>query len=220
MNIVIVGAGGHGKVILNILQHDPDTKLVGFVDDDANSHHTMIDGFPVLGSIDSLPALTPRYQLDGAIIAIGDNRIRGELFGRMKEWRLTLKSAIHPHAFIARDVKIGEGVVIAAGAIIGTGSRIGNNVIINTRAIIDHEDIIEDHVHISPGVTIAGKVVIGQYSHVGLGVTVVQDLTIGENATVGAGAVVLADIPANTTAVGVPARVIKYKKSDKEEISG
>lgn len=212
MNVVIVGAGGHGKVVQDILQRDPDVKLKGFVDDDKTSHGKTIDGVPVLGSISSLPDLVAGHKIEAAVIAIGDNRVRGELFRKMKGLGLKLKSAIHPDALIARDVEIGEGVVIAAGAVINVGTTVGDNVIVNTGAVIDHNNVIGDHSHISPGVSLSGGVRVGKYAHVGLGVTVVEHLHIGENATVGAGAVVLADVPANTTAVGVPAKIIKRKE--------
>ena len=219
MNIVIVGAGGHGKVVLDILRRDPDVKVIGFVDDDKTSHGKIIDGIPVLGGLSSLPELIPLYKMDGATIAIGDNIVRARLFDKMKELGLKPQRAIHPDALIARDVEIGEGVVIAAGVAISVGTRIGNNVIINTGVVIDHDNIIEDHTHISPGVNLAGRVTVGKYTQVGLGATVVEDLTIGGNTTIGAGAVVLSDVPANATAVGVPARVIKHKKPAKDGVS-
>ena len=219
MNVIIIGAGGHGKVVLDILQHDSDADLIGFIDDDVTSHDKIIDGLRVLGSVNSLSKLIAVYKVDAAIIAVGDNKVRAELFDKMKGLGLKLKGAIHPDALIARDVEVGEGVVIAAGAVINTGGRIGNNVIINTGAVLDHDDVIEDNAHISPGVKLAGRVTVGKYTHVGLGVTIVEDLTIGENTTIGAGAVVLANIPANTTAVGVPARIIKHKSPSKNEAS-
>ena len=219
MNVVIVGAGGHGKVVLDILQRDRDVNPVGFIDDDKTSHGTIIDGLPVLGGINALPDLIPLHKLDGAIIAIGDNRVRARLFSKLEGLGFKMTRAIHPDALIAHDVKIGEGVVIAAGVVISTGTRIGDNVIINTGVVIDHDNIIEDHTHISPGVNLAGRVTVGKYAHVGLGVTIVEDLTIGENTTIGAGAVVLVDVPANTTAVGVPARIIKHKQPAKDGVS-
>ena len=219
MNVIIVGAGGHGKVVLDILQPDRDVKVVGFVDDDKTSHGKIVDGLPVLGSISALPDLMPLYELDGAIVAIGDNKVRARLFDKMKGLGLKLKRAIHHDALIAHDVEIGEGVVIAAGVVISTGTRIGDNVIINTGVVIDHDNIIEDHTHISPGVNLAGRVTVGRYAHVGLGVTVVEDLTVGENTTIGAGAVVLVDVPPNTTAVGVPARIIKHKQPARDGVS-
>ena len=212
MNVVIIGAGGHGKVVLDILRRDPDASIIGFIDDDKSLHNKAVDGVPVLGTVRSLSVLMSRYKLDAAVIAVGDNNVRADLFDKLAKFGLKLKRAIHPHALIAHDVDIGEGAVIAAGAVIGIGTRIGHNVIINTGVIIEHDNIIEDYAHISPGVTLAGKVTIGQCAHVGLGVTIVDSLTIGENATIGAGAVVVADIPPNSTAVGIPAKVIKLKE--------
>ena len=212
MNVVIIGAGGHGKVVLDILQHNRDLTLIGFIDDDINSHHKTIEGVAVLGDVDSLSTLVPACNLESAIAAVGDNKTRAGLYEKIKKLGLKMINAVHPDALIAKDVKIGEGVVIAAGAIINTGTRIGNNVIINTGVIIDHDNIIEDHAHISPGVNLAGRVTVKKYAHVGLGVTVESEKTIGENATVGAGAVVLEDISDNAISVGVPAKVIRYKE--------
>jgi sugar O-acyltransferase (sialic acid O-acetyltransferase NeuD family) len=212
MNMVIFGAGGHGKVVLDILQHDRRVNLVGFIDDDRNSHEKFVDGTPVLGDVGNLPSLIAAHQLDGAVIAVGNNKVRAALFMQVKSLGLKLENAIHPKALIAGDVIIGEGVVVASGAIINTGTKIGDNVIINTGVIIDHDNVIEDHVHISPGVKLGGKVTVKKYTHIGLGSTVAQRLTIGENATVGAGAVVLADVPENTLVVGVPARIVKRKE--------
>jgi sugar O-acyltransferase (sialic acid O-acetyltransferase NeuD family) len=212
MNIVIIGAGGHGKVVADILQHDPEVKIAGFIDDDKNMLGQLIDGCRVLGNFASLPELTAGYKLDGAVIAIGDNKVRARLYEELEKTGLKHKSAIHTHALIAKDVDIGSGVVIASGAVISTGTRVGNNVIINTGVVIDHDNYIEDHTHISPGVKLAGRVTVGKYTHVGLGVTIIEDISIGENCVIGAGAVVVADVPANATAVGVPARVIKFKE--------
>ena len=216
MNIVIVGAGGHGKVVLDILQYNRDNHLAGFIDDARRSKGKIIDGIPVIGSTAALGKLIVRNHIEGAIVAIGDNHTRARVYARLKILGITLVNALHPGAILARDVKVGEGVVIASGAKINTGTKIGNNVIINTGVIIDHDNNIEDDVHISPGVKLSGNVTIKKYSHVGLGVKVVSRITIGENVTVGGGAVVLEDIPANTVAVGVPAKVIKHKEAAQE----
>ncbi len=209
MNVVIIGAGGHGRVVLDILHHDINVGSLSLVDDDDKYKNNMIDGAPVLGKINSLPSLIPKHRLGGAIIAIGDNKTRARIYKNIASMGLKIVNAIHPHALIARDVIIGEGSVIAAGVIIGTGSRIGNNVIINTGVIIEAENIIDDHTHISPGVNLAGKVTIKKYTQVGLGVNVIHDITIGENVMVGAGAIIIKDVPDNSLAVGTPARVIR-----------
>lgn len=196
-------------MVLDILRYNLNVKLIRFVDDDRDSHHKVVDGVPVLGSTGSLPELVARHKLDAAIIAVGNNRVRAEVFNRLRGLGLRLENAIHPRSIIARGVEMGEGVVIASGAMVNAGTTIGNNVIINTGVIIDHDNVIEDHTHLSPGAKLAGKVTIKRYAHVGIRATVAQRLTIGEGATVGAGAVVFNDVPENAVAVGVPARILK-----------
>jgi sugar O-acyltransferase (sialic acid O-acetyltransferase NeuD family) len=217
MNVVIIGAGGHGRVVLDILRHDINVGSLALVDDDDKYKNSLIDGAPVLGKISSLPSLIPVHRLGGAIVAIGDNKTRARIYENITSMGLKIVNAIHPDALIARDVVIGEGVVIAAGAIIGTGSRIGNNVIINTGVTIEVENIIEDHTHISPGVNLAGRVRIKKYTHIGLGVCVIDNIIIGENVMVGAGAIILKEIPDNSLAVGTPARVIRQNDAVNKE---
>ncbi|MFC1952776.1 acetyltransferase [Chloroflexota bacterium] len=212
MNVVIIGASGHGKVVRDILQLDLSVKIAGFIDDDKNSHNTLIDGIPVLGDIDSLKPFISEYQLEAAVIAIGDNRTRAILSVDLKNLGLKRKNAIHPDALIAKDVSIGEGVVIAAGVVINPATRIGDYAIINTGVILEYGSVVEDYAHISPGVAVGGLVTVNKYAHVGIGVTINDNLTIGENVTVGAGAVVVTDIPDNTIAIGVPARVVRHKE--------
>jgi sugar O-acyltransferase (sialic acid O-acetyltransferase NeuD family) len=211
MNVVIIGAGGHGRVVLDILRHDLDIKLIGFIDDDKRFHHKLIDGFPVLGDTASLKTIIPAHKLDAAIVAVGDNHTRARIFEKLSGLGLKKIRAIHHDALIARGAEIGEGAVIAAGVVVNPGTKIGDNVIINTGVILDYGSVVEDHVHISPGVILGSMVTVKKYTHVGIGVAVVEELTVGENVTVGAGAVVLASIPDNTLAVGVPARVIRHK---------
>jgi UDP-perosamine 4-acetyltransferase len=187
-------------------------KVIGFIDDDKASHNKTVDGIPVIGTHQALPELKTKYGLEGVIIAVGDNKTRALLFNKVKGLGLKLENAIHHNALIARDVEIGEGVVIASGAMINTGTKIGNNVILNTGVVINHDNIIEDHVHISPGVKLDGKVTVKEGTHVGIGVTVGPYVVIGKNVTVGGGAVVLENIPDNVTAVGIPARVVKHKE--------
>ena len=176
MNIVVIGAGGHGRVVIDILRHDASVGFICSVDDDVMLHNTLIDGAPVLGKIHSLPALIQSYRLSGAIIAMGDNKNRAYFYNYVLKTGLKVINAIHPHALIARDVTIGDGVVIAPGAIIGTYTSIGNNVIINTGVILEHNNTVGDHVHISPGANIAGNVSIKKYTHIGLGVSAIDNV--------------------------------------------
>ncbi len=212
MNVVIVGAGGHGKVILDILQNTPSIEVIGFIDDGQKSQGKEINGIPVIGTINSLPQLRQKYGIEGAIIAIGNRGVRATVFEKVKGMGLKLINAIHPSAIISKNVKLGAGVMIAPGAIINTNSAIGDDVIINTGATIDHDNIIGDHVNIQPGVSLGGTVTVKAYAEVGIGATVIQNINIGENSTVGAGAVLIADVPDNVTVVGVPGRIIKVNR--------
>lgn len=212
MKIVIFGAGGHGRVVLGIVKQSQQYEVAGFLDSNEALHGKIIDGLPVLGGISILSRLY-KESIKGAIIAIGDNRVRTELANIVKENAFCLINAIHPNSSIAQNAQIGEGVVIAAGSIICTHAKIGNNVIINTGAIIEHQCAIGDNIHIAPGVKIAGGTVIDDGTYIGIGSTIVQYLKIGKNVVIGAGTVVTRDIPDNVTVVGVPGRVIKKNES-------
>lgn len=211
MNCIIIGASGHGKVILDILQYNLDIKVVGFVDDDQNFQNKVVNGVPVLGNFSSLPQLLQKHSIEGAIIAIGDSKTRARFFKKLKGMRLKLVNAIHPSAVISKNVKIGEGVMIAAGAVINTNTKIGHDVIINTGATVDHDNIIGDHVNIQPGANLGGLVTVKAYTEVGIGATVIQSITIGEDSNIGSGAAVIEDIPDSVIVVGVPAKIVKSK---------
>jgi sugar O-acyltransferase (sialic acid O-acetyltransferase NeuD family) len=207
MDVVIVGAGGHGRVVLEILRAAGKHRAVGFLDANSALVGTTISDLPVLGHLNALPKV--RQKTKGAIIAIGDNRARMGYAGKMREAGFELVNAIHPSAVVSLSAKIGSNAVLAAGSIVGTGAVIGDSVIINTGAIVDHECDIGEAVHIAPAVALAGRVKIGAGAFVGIGARVIQCLSVGEYATIGAGAAVIRDVPANATVVGVPARVIK-----------
>jgi len=214
MKIVIMGAGGHGRVVLDILQHHPEFKVIGFLDSDKKLHGKNVDGIPVLGGFSFLSVLIKKGTR-GIIIAIGDNQARADFARRIKrkyKGKIELINAIHPTATIAKNACLGKGVVVAAGAIICAHAKIGNNVVVNTGAIVEHENIIEDNVHLSPGVRLAGRVRIKKGAHIGIGSTIIEMLTIGENSIVGAGSVVIKDISSNVTAVGIPTKVIKKRR--------
>jgi len=210
MKIAIFGAGGQARIIYEILRYDRNMEVVAFVDNVIHGNDEQIMGVPVLGDHSVIPKLL-KDGVRGAIVAVGDNEIRAAHFEKLRGMGLELVNAIHPHSTIAPSVKLGNGVTVAMGAIISTGSRIGNNAIINTGAIIDHEDEIGDHVHIGPGCSIAGRVTVEKGTLLVIGSVVREYLTIGENSIIGAGSVVLEDIPDNVVAVGTPAKVIKTR---------
>lgn len=213
MQVLIVGAGGHGKVVLDILRAAKDHKPVGFIDSDPGLKDTRVGGLPVFGSSNIVRKLR-QQKIGHAIVAIGDNRTRRRYMALLAEHDFELVNAIHPFSSVSKTASLGRNVVVAAGAIVGPESQIADGVIVNTGAIVDHECIVEEGVHLCPGSRLAGRVRVGSNAFVGLGANVIQCLSIGESAIVGAGAAVIGDVPPFATVVGVPARVIKIDRAE------
>ncbi len=205
MNIVIVGAGGHGRVVLDIVTQAGEHDVIGFVDSNPAITGRRVDGKRVHGGLDDLPRLRDELGVTGAVVAIGDNGVRREFADRIAADGVELVNAIHPSANIARNATLGVNVVIAAGALVSAHCHIGDSVILNTGCIVDHESMIGPGAHICPGARLAGRVTVDAGAFVGIGATVIQNLRIGCDAIVGAGAVVIADVTPMTTVVGVPA---------------
>ena len=212
LKTVIIAASGHGKVVLDILQQHENVEITGFIDDNPALHGKSVNGVSVIGDFSIISTLTEK--IDCGIIAIGDNHIRAEFFKKMQDIGLQAITTIHPGAIVAKTATIGNGTLVAANAVINPSAKIGVNCIINTGATIDHDNCVADHVHISPGANLAGNVSVGDYSHIGIGASIINGITIGQNATVGAGAVVTKDVPDNVLVAGVPAKVVKYIKSE------
>jgi UDP-perosamine 4-acetyltransferase len=203
-NVVLLGSGGHAKVIIDILKTSDSFKLVGCT---TAGNLKEIIGLPILGDDSILPELYKKGT-KYAFIAIGDNRVRDERANYVKEIGFELINAISPFTYISKSAKLGTGIAVMAGAIIHTDAVIQDNVIVNTGSTIDHDCIIEESCHIAPGCNIAGNVRIGKGSFLGIGCKVVPKVSIGEWATVGSGAVVTKDLLGRITAVGIPARII------------
>ena len=199
-DVIIIGAGGHAKVIADIIYKSGDN-LIGFLDDNlANKGKEIYLGKKVIGTTKDIEIYNKNYF----IIGIGNNSIRKKI---NNENNLKLYSAIHPSAIIAEDVKIGTGSVIMAGVVINPGTVIGKNCIINTCSSLDHDNLLEDYVHISPGAHLAGTVSVKEGTWICTGAIVKNNITIGKNNIIGAGGVVIKDIiEENGTYIGVPAR--------------
>ncbi len=206
--VVIIGAGGHGRVVADIIALSRKHEAVlAFIDDNAALWGDNIAGVPVFGGINRLKLMCRQYPGISVIVAVGNNSARQKIVTELKDYGIKYTSCIHPRAVIAGEVKMGMGVMVMAGAVINTGAIIGDHSIINTGATIDHDCILEDFVHISPGVNLAGKVKVDVRAHVGIGAAVLPCIKIGCGSMVGAGSVVVQDVPADAVAKGVPARV-------------
>lgn len=214
--VLILGAGGHGRVVLDILHQAGQHEVIGFLDNNDAIHGRRVDGIPVLGRIDELSRHAGEQGTDGVIVAIGDNGVRRGLARTVDAAGLELISAVHPSATLARSATVGRNAVIAAGAVVCAHCQIGNSVILNTGCIIDHYTVVGEGSHVCPGVRVAGRVNIEPGVFVGIGATVVPKVTLGCEAIIGAGSVVLQDVPALATMVGVPARQIKLAAADED----
>ena len=208
MKVVLYGAGGHGRVVADILAVGTGTEVVGFLDDDGAQRGQRVGLLTVLGGMETLQKLRAT-GVTGAIVTIGANAARVSKARAVEAAGFELCSAIHPKAVVAKDVVVGVGTVIMAGAVVNPGARIGRNAIVNTGATIDHDCRLDEGVHVSPGANLAGSVEIGAGAHLGIGCCVIPDIRIGAGCTIGAGAVVVRDIPDGETWAGNPARKIE-----------
>tara|TARA_Y100000814_G_scaffold80883_1_gene53237 strand:- start:359 stop:1039 length:681 start_codon:yes stop_codon:yes gene_type:complete len=212
--IVLIGAGGHARVLIDTLSADKTAEVCGILDNNRDLWGIDIHGIPVIGGDDFLP----KVGSQGAthfVIAIGGAKqaaLRLKLYEIALQHGLTPASVQHPSAIISPRIKVGEGVQALAQCVINTGVTLQENSIVNTSAIIEHDCFIEAHAHIAPRACLAGGVRVGEGTHIGLGSIVKENITIGKQVVVGAGAVVLNNVPAHSVVVGVPAKPIVHKE--------
>ena len=200
--VIIVGAGGHAKVVIELFRAEGRYQPVGCTDTDPN--RSTVLGVPVLGTDEALPPL--RHQgVRHAFVALGNNGVRRKVGRAVEALGFELVNAISPRAVLSPSARLGRGVAIMAGAVINAEATIDDLVIINTNASVDHDCVVGEAAHIAPGCTLAGGVQVGALAFLGAGTVAIPGVAIGERATVGAGATVIRDVPANTVAVGVPA---------------
>lgn len=206
--IVLYGAGGHGKVVADMIEKEGKYRIAGFVDDEQSG---TAFGYEILGTGDSIPSLITR-GITTAIVTIGPNDVRLRLQENLQRAGMTIATIVHPSAQIARGVVLGQGTVIMPGTIIGPDAHIGPGCIINTGATVDHDCTIGAGVHIAPGAHLAGGVEIGDTTHIGIGSAVKEGVNIGSDTIVGAGSVVLEHLPDRCIAYGVPAKPMRKNK--------
>lgn len=207
--LVVLGAGGHAKVVVATLQA-AGRGVSRVLDDDPDTWGTRLLGVPVEGpiarlSLNSHPCLDAGDAI-AAIAAIGDNRIRQEL---TTTYPLAWATAVHPRAWVDPRADVGEGSVVFAGAVVEPDAVLEAHVIVNTGAVVNHDCRVGSYVHVAPAASLAGGVEVGEGSLIGMGSVVLPGVRLGAWVTVGAGAVVVADVADHATVVGVPARVRK-----------
>lgn len=201
--LLIIGAGGHGKVVADIAMKMNQWDQIAFLDDDKSIKTSL--GLEVIGLTDDVLKYIDEYEI---CVGIGNNAVRQRFYETLETYGASFPLIIHPSAVIGEQVKIGNGTVLMAGTVVNCCTAIGKGCIINTGATIDHDNHIEDYVHISPGVHLAGAVKVGQGSWLGIGSTVSNHVSITSDCTIGAGAVVIKNIDEPGTYVGVPVRKI------------
>jgi len=212
--VAIIGAGGMGREVLDVIDACNQVKEtyqpLGFiVDPQFGAAGTMINDKPILGGFDWLEK---HFDDVYVICGVGASHLRHQLIQRAEALNCRFINLIHPSAILTRMVSLGEGVVITAGCILTNQIQIGNHVIINLSCTIGHDADLQNFVTLGQGVHISGNVTIGTGCYIGTGATILEKIQIGEWSIIGAGGTVTRNIPANTTVVGVPCRVVKERE--------
>jgi UDP-perosamine 4-acetyltransferase len=203
VRLLVVGAGGHAKVVIDAAE-EAGFEIAGVIGTASDAREIL--GHPVSEGREGI-------QADAFVVAIGDNALRARYFAEYRDAGLAPASVVHPSAIVGRDVTIGGGTFIAAGAIVNAGACIGDNTILNTGCSVDHDCAIGDHSHIGPQVGLCGGVTLGEGVLFGVGACASPGASVGAWSVVGAGAAVVGTLPADSVCVGVPARVIGSRES-------
>ncbi|MFY9446108.1 MAG: acetyltransferase [Dethiobacteria bacterium] len=219
--LVIIGAGGFAREVAWLIEDiNKDKKqldLIGFIDENEANHGKVLNGYPVLGGFDYLANTRINEQLY-AVCAVGNPVSKKKLVQKATEYGLKFTNLIHPSINISKSVELGTGNIICAGNILTVNISIGSHVIVNLNCTVGHDVICHDYTTILPGASVSGNVVINNGCDIGTNASIIQGITIGEWSIIGAGAVVVRDIPPHCTAVGVPAKPIKFHKDIHEQV--
>lgn len=204
---IIVGAGGHARVVMDaLLLGSPEPVRAAFADDDASLWGNSVLGCPVLGAASAVVRPGGRFH-----VAIGHNDTRRRLMERLLAAGGLPFEVVHPAARVSRFATVGNGSFIAAGAVVAPAANIGKGVVVNHGAVVDHDCCVGDFAHIAPNATLAGGARVGRHVLVGAGARVMVGVSVADDAVVGAGAVVLRDVPAGAVVAGIPAQPLERK---------
>ena len=204
--MIIFGASGHAKVIIDIVKSMGEIPIDFIIDDDITIEE--LQGYNVDHSFDE------RMENMSVIIAVGKNQTRKRIANKINN--NFSEVVIHKSAMVSASSHIEAGSVVMANASINAASEIGRHCIINTNCVVEHDVQISDFVHVSPGAIVTGNVKIGEGTHIGAGAVIIPGITIGNWVTIGAGTVVIEDVPDHAVVVGNPGRIIKFNKFENE----
>ena len=208
--LIILGAGGQGRVVADVAAQTGRYTQIGFLDDNAELGDGRLP-YPLLGGFSDFEKWIGRAEFT---VAVGDNLIREAVQTRLTDAGASMATLIHPRAFVASRVTLGEGTVLMAGAVVNVDAVIGRGVIVNTCASVDHDGRIGDFCHVGVGAHLAGSVRMGDRSMIGVGAAVRNNTDICADCTVGAGAAVVCSLTEPGVYIGVPARRMRSGRTD------
>ncbi|SDF21591.1 sugar O-acyltransferase, sialic acid O-acetyltransferase NeuD family [Pricia antarctica] len=220
-NIVIIGASGHGSVVLDCIEKEGKYNVLGFVDS-FKEKGTKQNGYEILGTENDLLYLMEMFNIYGGIVAIGDNWTRKSVVDRISEIvpNFNFITSIHPSAIIGKDVQIGMGTIIMPGAIVNANSEVRGFCILNTNASLGHDGVMDDFSSMASGVRAGGNFHLGKYSVVCMGVIIIENVRIKEQTVIGAGSLVIKDVGGYVVAYGSPALIVRKRKAGDKYLSG
>ena len=216
--IFVYGAGGHGKVVADILASRGEGDLAGFVDDCRELWGTRVMGFPVFGDGEWLRR-EAEYSRVAVAGGVGDGPARRRIAERCAAWGVEILTVVHPRAMVSRTARLDHGTVVMAGAVINADAGVGLGAIVNSGAVVEHDAEVGDFAHVAPRAAMGGASRLGAFSHLGMGAVVLERVCVGSHSIVGAGAVVVEDLPDGVVAMGVPARIHRRLLSEVESVS-
>ncbi len=211
--VIIVGASGHAKVIIDVFERMGNYEILGLFDDHIATGTALL-GYQLLGNLEQVPPFLSKHKGVQLFMAIGDNWTRYQVKAALERASDDIQwaQAIHPFSHVGKGTKLGSGIAILAGAVINSEAEIKDFTIVGSNASIDHESHLGDYASLGPGSTLGGNVHIGDFSAIGLGANLIHGLTIGSQTVIGAGSLILQDFGNNLVVYGTPGKKIRTRE--------
>ena len=219
--ILIIGASGHAKVIVDIIERQNHYKIHGFLDTYKKKGNYLFD-YPILGPEDDINTIVEQHNIMGCFVAIGDNCTRKKMVAKIAALnpKLPFINAIHPHSTIGKNVELGRGIAIMPGVVINSDSKIGDFCILNTNSSLGHDGTMKNYSSISSGVRTGGNLLLEENSAISIGATIIENIIIGKDTIIGAGSLVTKNIPDHVVAYGGPAKVVRSRNPNDKYLFG